>query len=275
MFGGCSYNEGGYCHFLGCKLEDVPGGCCNSYNSCQVLDAAHAYYGSEYFRMEKDAQNSANRMKEARQHSSSASMSRREQKKMDEAELRQIELDRKEQELKQKELKRRREQAAAQGLRIEEDVKGAKLFNRIVCFIVAYFMIIFFVVVGKIQVNFILGSGGYVLSFLLALPILLCSSFSLKFYGREEFLGQKFPGSAFLRTYLPTFLPCLFGLFVARILAGMFFQVQLSASSMIGTILIYIVVCIAAWWLNHNALPYIWKRGLDFYFPWLGKRSEP
>ena len=270
--GGCSYNEGGYCHFFGCKLDDVPGGCVNSYKNCQALDAAHAYYGSEYFGMEKDAQKSADRMREAGK-SSSAAASRRAQKRADAEILRQVEEERKAEEQKKRNLAKLREQATAQGLRIEEDVKSAKLFNRIVCFLAAYFMIIFFVVVGKIQVNFILGFGGYVLSFLLALPMLLCSSFSLKFYGGEDLFGKKFPGSAFLRTYLPTFVPCLAGLIVARILAGIIFQVQLSAGSMISTILIYMVVCIAAWWLNHNALPYIWNRGLDFYFPWLGKKN--
>ena len=265
----CRFYVDGYCYLFGCRAKDTEAGCCNSYNSC--LNAKWLYEYStmdlkDIHRRERAAEEEARRAREAgkasasvRSGNDSAAKARMEQM---EAENRALQS-----KIRQQELERKREQAKARGERIDEDIHFNKMRNMVICIAVGFLLLFRFAVAGHIYLGECNQAGDFIASvkaMLLALPLCL-TTLGVKAIGKEDLFGKTFRGSAFIRSYLAAFVPCLAGLIAMRVIVGMLFKASNGAGSAVASVIVYMLVCALGWALNHSTTKVIWKKGLNYY----------
>lgn len=167
--------------------------------------------------------------------------------------------------IKTAEIRARREKAKAQGKRIQEDAENAIVRKAWLLAVVNVFLLYRFAVRGRLFGEDVIVRAVLV-SMALALPMFLLSSLGLELYGNKTLFGLEFPGSAFLRTYLGTLGPSLIAMYVVCYLLAIFAHLTFSARTILILTGIYLLTGLAGWFLNHFALPYIWKNGYFKYY---------
>ncbi len=261
----CPYEANGYCYMFNCPSKATEHGCSGSRNSCLNLKFLYDYSTMEIKDIQRRERAAAEAAEKARKTGKTNKRTdHAAQAQIDQLESEKIALQNK---LRQQELKNKREEAKLRGERIDQDVKYAKTRNRLICFVIGFFLLFSFSSAG----HSILGIGKYkgdftamIRAILLSLPFYLMT-FGVRSIGKETLFGKTFRGSAFVRSYLATLLPCLVGLIAVWVIISRVFKIEMKAGAVFASIIIYLLICLLGWALNHTSTKKIWSKGLGYY----------
>lgn len=237
--------------------------CIDNYERCVYIADTEV----RDIRYQMDQEEKARNRAEAAAKRSAQQQAQRQAELQLEADRLESERIRQENQQRQAALEEARAAAKAMGMRLDHDVKYAKIRNRFICFWVAFFLLFRFVIpghsffsIGKYAGDF----PGLLEALGLSLPMVLMT-IGVKAYGKDEFFGKCFRGSAFLRTYLATLVPCLVGLGAVWFVFLYALKLTVGPGPILLSYLIYLLVCIVAWALNHTSLKKLWEGGLGYY----------
>ena len=265
----CKYEVDGYCYLFHCRTNNTQYGCSGSYTSCRNLKMMYDYSSVEVKDI-RSMQATAEREADAARRGKKSVQKTSNYAKQIEFDRVADERRRLESEKRQRDIQTRREIATQNGERIPEDMNLYKSYNRLFAELFTgflWFKIVLADLFGAERGNMGEMKACFLAAFL-ALPLVATISLGNRFYGKDTLFGKTFRGSAFVRSYLATFIPAIVAFWAVWIGVATLFKVSSNTYSTVlfSSIGIYMVACLPVWWFNHYALPVIWDKGISYYF---------